>query len=105
MDDLKRWGIAHINLTGRKLGRHVLGTAYETEKANDATYFGEPCYYPEKYPLLYGLYEGSDPNDPDYGRSIATLAGNLLYTQRDYLDPIPRQQTRLKPQLTQNPGC
>ena len=104
MDDLKRWGIAHINLTGRKLGRHVLGTAYETEKANDATYFGEPCYYPEKYPLLYGLYEGSDPNDPDYGRSIATLAGNLLYTQRDYLDPIPRQQIRLNPQLTQNPG-
>ena len=52
MDDLKRWGIAHINLTGRKLGRHVLGTAYETEKANDATYFGEPCYYPEKYPSL-----------------------------------------------------
>lgn len=38
MDDLKRWGIAHINLTGQKLGRHVLGTAYETEKANDATY-------------------------------------------------------------------
>lgn len=33
MDDLKRWGIAHINLTGQKLGRHVLGTAYETEKA------------------------------------------------------------------------
>ena len=32
----------------------------------------------------------------DYGRSIATLAGNLLYTQRDYLDPIPRQQIRLK---------
>ena len=104
MDDLKRWGIAHFNLTGRKLGRHVLRTAYETEKANDATYFGEPCYYPEKYPLLYGLYEGSDPNDPDYGRSIATLAGNLLYTQRDYLDPIPRQQIRLNPQLTQNPG-
>ena len=43
-------------------------------------------------------------NDPDYGRSIATLAGNLLYTQRDYLDPIPRQQIRLNPQLTQNPG-
>lgn len=54
--------------------------------------------------MLYGLYEGSDPNDPDYGRSIATLAGNLLYTQRDYLDPIPRQQIRLNPQLTQNPG-
>lgn len=58
----------------------------------------------QKISLLYGLYEGSDPNDPDYGRSIATLAGNLLYTQRDYLDPIPRQQIRLNPQLTQNPG-
>ncbi|RHK70094.1 RagB/SusD family nutrient uptake outer membrane protein [Phocaeicola vulgatus] len=28
----------------------------------------------------------------------------LGYTQRDYLDPIPRQQIRLNPQLTQNPG-
>ncbi len=103
-DDLKRWGIAHINLRGQKLGRHILGTAYETEKANDATYFGEPCYYPEKYPLLYGIYEGGGKNDPDYGRSIATVAGNLHYTQRDYLDPIPLQQMRLNPQLKQNPG-
>lgn len=55
MDDLKRWGIAHINLTGRKLGRHVLGTAYETEKANDATYFGEPCYYPENILCFMGF--------------------------------------------------
>ena len=103
-DDLKRWGIAHINLRGQKLGRHILGTAYETEKANDATYFGEPCYYPEKYPLLYGIYQGSGPNDPDYGRSIATLAGNLLFSQRDYLSPIPLVQIRLNPQLKQNPG-
>lgn len=103
LDDLKRWGIAHINLRGRKLGRHVLGTAYEIEKANDATYFGEPCYYPEKYPLLYGVYEGADASDPDYGRSIAVLEGNLLFSQRDYLDPIPLQQIRLNPQLVQNP--
>ena len=59
MDDLKRWGIAHINLVGQKLGHYVLGTAYETEKANSAQYFGEPCYYPEKYPLRYGIYEGT----------------------------------------------
>lgn len=104
MDDLKRWGIAHINLSGQKLGRHVLGTAYETETANDATYFGEPCYYPERYPLLYGVYEGTGKNDPDYGRSIATLAGNLHFIQRDYLEPIPLQQIRLNPKLTQNPG-
>lgn len=104
LDDLKRWGIAHINLTGQKLGHRILGTAYETEKANDANYFGEPCYYPEKYPLLYGIYEGTGPNDPDYGRSIATLAGNLNFSQRDYLQPIPRVQIRLNPQLKQNPG-
>ena len=104
MDDLKRWGIAHINLVGQKLGRHVLGTAYEKFTANDATYFGEPCYYPEKYPLLYGVYEGYGTNDPDYGRSIATLAGNLNFTQRDYLEPIPLQQIRLNPKLVQNPG-
>lgn len=104
MNDLKRWGIAHINLTGQKLGHKILGTAYETEKANDATYFGEPCYYPEKYPLAHGIYEGTGPTDPDYGRSIATLAGNLLYTQRDYLQPIPQVQMRLNPELKQNPG-
>ena len=59
---------------------------------------------PEKYPLLYGIYQGSGPNDPDYGRSIATLAGNLLFSQRDYLSPIPLVQIRLNPQLKQNPG-
>lgn len=104
MDDLKRWGIAHINLRGQKLGRHVLNTAYTTNKCNDNQYFGEPCYYPEKYPLLYGVYEGTGKDDPDYGRSIATLAENLHYTQRDYLDAIPLQQIRLNPALTQNPG-
>lgn len=48
--------------------------------------------------------QGSGPNDPDYGRSIATLAGNLLFSQRDYLSPIPLVQIRLNPQLKQNPG-
>lgn len=104
MNDLKRWGIAQINLRGQKLGRHVLNTAYTNNKCNDNQYFGEPCYYPEKYPLLYGVYEGTGKDDPDYGRSIATLAENLHYTQRDYLDAIPLQQIRLNPALTQNPG-
>ena len=104
MDDLKRWGIAHINLRGQKLGRHVLNTAYTTNKCNDSQYFGEPCYYPEKYPLLYGIYEGTGKDDPDYGRSIAVLAENLHYIQRDYLDAIPLQQIRLNPALKQNPG-
>lgn len=103
-DDLRRWGIAQTNLTGQKLGRHILGTAYETEKCNDATYFGQTCYNPSTRPLQYGIYEGTGKNDPDYGRSIATKSGNLLYTTRDYLEPLPKEQIRLNPQLLQNPG-
>lgn len=104
MDDLKRWGVAKEHLTGRILGRHVLNTAYTKYKANDRTYFGEPCYYPQKYPLLYGVYTGKGESDPDYGRSIAVLADHLLWDNRDFLDPIPLQQIRLNPALKQNPG-
>lgn len=109
LDDLKRWGIAHINLTGRKLGRRVLGTAY-TNPANTvngpasvANYFGEPCYNPETRPLQYGL-ASEDPSDPNYGRPVATLAGNCFWAPRDYLDAVPLGQIRLNPNLTQNPG-
>lgn len=102
-DDLKRWGIAHVNLTGQKLGRRILGTAYETNKVNELLYFGTPCYDPIERPLLYGMFS-EEPNDPDYGRPIASLTGNLLYSQRDYLMPIPLEQIRLNPQLKQNPG-
>jgi hypothetical protein len=103
-NDLKRWGLAHIALTGQKLGRHIYGTEYMTATANDATYHGQPVYQPEAHPLTYGVYEGTGANDPDYGRSIATLPGNLLYSQRDYLAPIPLGQMRLYGALTQNPG-
>lgn len=107
-DDLKRWGIAQYNLTGRKFGRQIFNSAYMTHKANDATYYGEPCYEPEKHPLQYGVYgdakNAASTSDPDYGRSIANSAANLLFTQKDYLNPIPRTQIRLNPALTQNPG-
>ncbi|MDH6342655.1 hypothetical protein M2480_002786 [Parabacteroides sp. PFB2-12] len=103
-NDLKRWGIAHINLKGQKLGRKIYGTAYMTAKANDATYFGQTAYDPSVRPTQYGIYEGTGPNDPDYGRPIATLPANTLYSQRDYLRPIPLGQIRLNENLAQNPG-
>ncbi|KAA6300270.1 MAG: RagB/SusD family nutrient uptake outer membrane protein [Candidatus Ordinivivax streblomastigis] len=106
-NDLKRWGIAHFALTGQKLGRYVLNTAYTTEIANDATFHGQPCYQPDAHPLTRGVYDesaGVSPSDPDYGRSIATLADNLLYAKRDYLSAIPLAQIRLNLALTQNPG-
>ena len=100
-NDLRRWGIAHINLRGQKLGRYVYGTEYMTAIANDAAYHGQPVYQPDKFPALYGIYEAAGF---DYGRTIANLAGNLLYSQRDYLAPIPLTQIRLNQSLTQNPG-
>jgi hypothetical protein len=102
--DLKRWGIAHVNLRGQKLGRRVYDTEYMTALANDNTYYGEKSYDPATRPLQYSLYEGNGPTDLDYGRSIANLAGNLLYSQRDYLAPVPLGQIRLNEALTQNPG-
>ena len=100
--DLKRWGIAHINLRGQKLGRRVLGTAYETGLGNNSsTNYGKKSYDPVERPLYRGIYLESGL---DYGRSIATLAGNLFYSQRDYLAPIPLGQIRLNESLIQNPG-
>lgn len=105
MNDLKRWGIAHINLTGQKLGRKILGTYYGNpdNKCNDKTYFGTPVYDPDTRPLLYGIVS-TDPNDIDYGRAIATIPGNCLFSAKDYLDPLPLEQLRLNPNLKQNPG-
>ncbi|MDR1222776.1 MAG: RagB/SusD family nutrient uptake outer membrane protein [Tannerella sp.] len=101
-NDLKRWGIAHINLRGQKLGRYVYGTEYMTATANDAAHYGEPVYQPDRYPSFYGIIDAA--GSLDYGRTVANLEGNLLYSQRDYLVPIPLTQIRLNESLTQNPG-
>lgn len=98
-NDLRRWGIAHINLRGQKLGRYVYGTQYMTATANDATYHGQPCYKPSA--LTYGVYEVPGF---DYGRSIAALDANLRFQPKDYLYPIPVGQMRLNKKLMQNPG-
>ena len=105
LDDLKRWGIAHINLTGQKLGRKILGTYYSNpdNKVNSLKYSGEPVYNPETRPTQWGLVS-EDPKDIDYGRPIATIPGNCLFNQKDYLDPLPLEQIRLNPNLKQNPG-
>jgi hypothetical protein len=106
LNDLKRWGIAHINLKGRQLGRKVLGTAY-TNPNNTVNsmnqYFGEPCYNPSNRPLRYG-FASEDPSSLDYGRPITTRVEFCLWRERDYLDPIPLDQIRLNPNLKQNPG-
>lgn len=105
LNDLKRWGIAHINLTGQKLGRKILGTYYGNpeNKVNSLKYSGEPVYNPQTRPTQYGLVS-EDPSNIDYGRPIATIPGNCLWSQRDYLDALPLEQIRLNPNLKQNKG-
>jgi hypothetical protein len=98
-NDLRRWGIAQINLKGQKLGRYVLGTEYETATANDPTHHDKPCL--DKNMLQHGIYE---VQGFDYGRSIAALAANLQFLPKDYLYPLPIGQIRLNEALTQNPG-
>lgn len=105
LNDLKRWGIAQINLCGQKLGRKILGTYYgdPNNKVNSITYSGTPVYDPDNRPTQWGLVS-EDPADIDYGRPIATIPGNCLWSERDYLDPLPLEQIRLNPALKQNPG-
>ena len=92
-------------MTGQKLGRKILGTYYgnPANKVNSLKYSGKPVYDPENRPTQYGLVS-EDPADIDYGRPIATIPGNCLWSQRDYLDPLPLEQIRLNPALKQNPG-
>lgn len=111
MDDLKRWGIAQYNLTGQKLGRRLYGSEYMTAVDNNPTTpaaeKGKPSYWPEKYPLAFGVYDASkgvSADDPDYGRAITNLATGLKFVVKDYLNPIPNGQILLNGNLKQNPG-
>lgn len=111
MDDLKRWGIAHYNLTGQKLGRKLYGSEYMTAVDNNpntnAAEKGKPSYWPEKYPLSYGIFDeskGASTSDPDYGRSVTNLATGLKFSPKDYLTAIPLGEIQLNGNLKQNPG-
>jgi starch-binding outer membrane protein, SusD/RagB family len=111
MDDLKRWGIAQYNLTGQKLGRRLYGSEYMTAVDNNpntnAAEKGKPSYWPEKYPLAYGIFDeskGANPTDPDYGRAVTNLASGLKFAVKDYLTAIPLNQIQLNGNLKQNPG-
>ena len=80
MDDLKRWYIAHIELTKQVLGVLWKGTEFETK-------------YAGKAPAL----------DAD-GYVIVDAIKERLFTEKNYLLPIPTNQQQLNPNLAQNPG-
>lgn len=80
MDDLKRWYIAHIELTKPLLGIRYTGTEYATRYPN----LNKPL-----------TIDGDVITDPVIERKFA---------EKNYLIPIPTKQIQLNPGLAQNPG-
>jgi hypothetical protein len=79
MDDLKRWYIAHVELTKPVLGVRWAGTEYETKYTNKPALTAD-------------------------GDVIADPASERKFTEKNYLIPIPTNQIQLNPNLVQNPG-
>lgn len=80
MDDLKRWYIAHIELTKPSLGVRWKGTEFETK------------------------YTKTPPPLTAEGDVIADPVKERKFSEKNYLIPIPTNQMQLNPNLTQNPG-
>jgi hypothetical protein len=78
MDDLKRWYIAHIELTKPVLGVRWAGTEYATKYTNPPALTVD-------------------------GDVIADPAGERKFSEKNYLIPIPTSQRQLNPNLQQNP--
>lgn len=79
MDDLKRWHIAHTELTKPLLGVRWAGTEFAA-----------------KYPKAPALTAEGDV--------LADPVSERKFTEKNYLIPIPTNQIQLNPQLKQNPG-
>lgn len=90
-DDLKRWYIAHIELTKPMLGVHWTGTEYETIYSYTGT--GTPPAGLKKKPSITLDANGDVVVDPVTQRKFA---------EKNYLIPLPLKQIQLNPNLEQN---
>lgn len=81
VDDLKRWNTAATVLKQPLLGIKWTGTAYQTTWTAQA----------------------GTPKDAD-GNLIVDPAANRMFSDKNYLLPLPTQQIQLNPNLSQNPG-
>lgn len=79
MDDLKRWYIAHIELTKPVLGVRWAGTEFAAKYNNPPALTGD-------------------------GDVIADPANERKFSEKNYLIPLPTGQIQLNPNLKQNPG-
>ncbi len=98
-DDLKRWGIAEVELNESRLGMVVGGSNYPTA-FRDAQGNATSQYQPNKF--VFG--------EEDYETPVGTVKcvvldkkANFKVTKKHYLWPIPQHQIDLNPNLKQNP--
>lgn len=110
LSDLCRWGIAETELGGQpRCGTYVSYGGNPTYLQSLISPVDEkPVYDPAAYAgkittseISYS-YAGLTPVKP--GAVIIEQANNRLFSQKNYLQPIPTDQIKLNPELKQNPG-
>ncbi|WP_347840816.1 RagB/SusD family nutrient uptake outer membrane protein [uncultured Draconibacterium sp.] len=109
-DDLKRWGIAVQELKPTVATTYIQYEGADTEAVSFINpKDGNLLYDPNGF--SFGLttteesvstYSGIAPTKP--GALILVLSANRLFSEMNYLDPIPTLQIEHNPALTQNPG-
>ncbi|MDR2920486.1 MAG: RagB/SusD family nutrient uptake outer membrane protein [Tannerella sp.] len=108
--DLCRWGIAEAELGGQpRCGTYVsYGGSPTYLQSLVSPVDDKPVYDPAAYAgkittseIRYS-YAGLTPVKP--GAVIIEQANNRLFSQKNYLQPIPTDQIKLNPELKQNPG-
>ncbi len=106
-DDLKRWNVALAELNHNVAINYITGTEYET--AENPKNPGAKIYKASAFP--FGLTK-TEESVSSYagiaktkaGALIIDPAGNRSWTLKNYVDPIPTDQLKLNPNLTQNIG-
>lgn len=106
-DDLKRWNIAPDELNANVCANYITGTEWET--ADNPLNPGTPIYNAGAFSFGLTTEESSSSS---YAGLASTLPGALIiegsgarnFRLANYLDPIPKSQTDLNPNLLQNPG-
>lgn len=111
LTDLYRWGIAEEELAGYPVcGIYISYDGKPTEYAtalNPAD--NDPIYDPGAFENMITTQEytvSSYAGIPRMkaGAVITTQTANRQFKQKNYLQPVPTDQIRLNPNLTQNPG-
>lgn len=99
-DDLKRWGIAEVELNESVCGQ-VVGDASYTTAYRDATGAATPAYNPGAY--VWGE-EVVETAEGPLKCVVIDSKTNRVFSKKNYLWPLPQKQRNLNPALKQNPG-